>query len=49
MPYNWSGETVDVYLGFISEDGKEVANSAWLGSVVVSVLIDLNDHKADKL
>jgi len=49
LPNNWSGETVDVYLGFISEDGKEVANSVWLGSVVVSVLIDLNDHKADKL
>jgi len=36
LPYNWSGETVDVYLGFISEDGKEVANSVWLGSVVVA-------------
>ena len=36
MPADWSGEPVDVYLGFISEDGKEVANSVYLGNLVVA-------------
>jgi len=33
-PY-WSGDDVGVYLGFISENGKDVATSAYLGSVSV--------------
>jgi len=33
-PY-WAGDEVEVYLGFISEDGKDVATSAYCGSVTV--------------
>jgi hypothetical protein len=36
LPAEWSGDTVQVYLGFISEDGREVANSVYLGSIIVS-------------
>ena len=36
MPARWSGDTVETYLGFISEDGKEVANSVYLGSITVA-------------
>jgi len=36
MPARWTGDTVETYLGFISEDGKEVANSIWLGSITVA-------------
>ena len=35
LPADWFGDTVEVYLGFISEDGKEVANSVYLGSVAI--------------
>jgi hypothetical protein len=35
LPDDWSGDNVDVYLGFVSEDGKEVANSAYLGSIAI--------------
>ena len=35
-PSNWVGDTVHTYLGFISEDGKEVANSVYLGTVTVT-------------
>jgi hypothetical protein len=35
LPTNWIGNNVEMYLGFISEDGKEVANSVYLGNVVV--------------
>ena len=35
LPADWVGNTVVVYLGFISEDGKEVANSVYAGSVTV--------------
>jgi hypothetical protein len=31
MPADWVGEEVRVYLGFISEDGKEISNSCYLG------------------
>ncbi|MDR1679219.1 MAG: DUF6266 family protein [Prevotellaceae bacterium] len=31
LPAGWSGDEVHAYLGFISEDGKEVANSVYLG------------------
>jgi hypothetical protein len=33
-PY-WAGDEVEVYLAFISENGKDVASSAYLGSVTV--------------
>lgn len=32
----FGGETVEVYIGFISEDGKEVATSIYLGQVTIS-------------
>lgn len=31
IPTGWSGDTVEVFLGFISEDGSLVANSVYLG------------------
>jgi len=33
-PY-WAGDDVEVYLAFISEDGKDVASSSYLGTVTV--------------
>ena len=33
IPADWSGDEVQVYLGFISEDGKEVSNSVYLGVI----------------
>jgi hypothetical protein len=36
VPADWVGEDVQVYLGFISEDSKEVANSVYLGAVTVA-------------
>lgn len=36
LPANWLGDDVDVFVGFISADGKEVANSVYLGSKVVA-------------
>jgi len=36
IPMDWIGDEVEVYLGFISEDGKEVLNSVYVGSVTVS-------------
>jgi Family of unknown function (DUF6266) len=35
VPADWLGEDVEVFLGFITEDGKDVANSVYLGSVKV--------------
>ena len=35
-PSNWVGDTVHAYMGFISDDVREVANSVYLGSVVVT-------------
>ena len=35
LPADWSGETVETYIGFISDDGKEVANSVYLGGMQV--------------
>lgn len=32
VPADWAGENVEVFLGFITADGKEVANSIYLGS-----------------
>jgi len=36
LPANWSGDKVHVYLGFISEDGREVASSVYLGSITIT-------------
>ena len=36
VPADWLGESIEVFLGFITEDGKEVANSVYLGSVAVA-------------
>ncbi len=36
LPIEWVGDTVQVYLAFISEDGKEVANSVHVGSLEVT-------------
>jgi hypothetical protein len=36
VPADWVGEEVQVYLGFISADAKEVANSVYLGAVTVA-------------
>ena len=36
VPAEWSGDSVETYMGFISEDGKEVANSVYLGSVAIA-------------
>lgn len=35
LPPDWSGDTIQLYLGFISEDGSAVANSVYLGSCVM--------------
>ena len=35
LPAEWIGDTVQIYLAFITADGKDVANSAYLGSVEV--------------
>ena len=34
-PY-WAGDDVEVYLAFISENGKDVASSSYLGTVTVA-------------
>jgi len=34
-PADWSGDMLHAYLGFISDDGKEVANSVYLGPASV--------------
>ena len=36
LPTNWTGDEVHSYLGFISEDGREVANSVYLGTTNVA-------------
>ena len=36
VPADWLGENVHVYLGFVSEDFKEVANSVYLGSDTIA-------------
>lgn len=36
VPADWVGEDVEVYLGFISEDGNNVSNSVYLGTVTVA-------------
>lgn len=34
-PSHWAGDNIHVWLGFISEDGQEVSNSAYLGNKTV--------------
>ncbi len=36
IPDSWMGDTVEIYLGFISEDGTMVANSAYLGQQTIA-------------
>ena len=36
LPADWSGDSVEVFLGFVSDDGKEVANSVYLGSIAIA-------------
>jgi len=36
VPDQYSGDTVHTFIAFISEDGKEIANSKYVGSVVVA-------------
>ena len=33
IPFEWKGDKVHTYMGFISENGKQVANSVYLGAV----------------
>lgn len=35
VPADWLGDEVEAYIGFISEDKKEVANSVYLGVIIV--------------
>ncbi|OJV90986.1 MAG: hypothetical protein BGO34_22130 [Bacteroidia bacterium 44-10] len=36
IPDSWMGDTVEIYLGFISEDGTQVANSIYLGQQTIA-------------
>ena len=36
LPADWSGDEVQAYLGFVSEDGREVSNSAYLGAIEIA-------------
>ena len=36
VPAEWSGDKVHTYMGFVSENGKEVANSVYLGAVTIA-------------
>jgi hypothetical protein len=36
VPNQYSGDTVNAFIAFISEDGKEVSDSRYIGSVVVA-------------
>ncbi len=36
VPNQYSGDTVHAFIAFISEDGKEVSNSRYVGTVVVT-------------
>ncbi|MDR2929057.1 MAG: DUF6266 family protein, partial [Cytophagaceae bacterium] len=36
VPADWSGDSVEIYLGFVSEDGKEVSNSVHLGTLNIA-------------
>ncbi|MDR1761091.1 MAG: DUF6266 family protein [Bacteroidales bacterium] len=36
VPADWTDDSVEIYLGFISEDGKEVSNSVHLGTLNIA-------------
>lgn len=36
VPNDWEGDKVEVYLGMVSDDGKEVADSIYLGEVTLT-------------
>jgi len=36
VPSDFSGDTVEAFIGFISEDGKQIADSVYIGSVTVA-------------
>ncbi|WP_394331172.1 DUF6266 family protein [Draconibacterium orientale] len=36
MPDSYSGDTDQTYIAFITEDGKDLANSKFVGNVVVA-------------
>ena len=36
VPADWAGDTVHAYMGFVSEDSREVANSTYLGAITVA-------------
>ena len=36
LPADWAGDSVEVYLGFISDNGKDVSNSVYLGKITVA-------------
>jgi|LSQX01.2.fsa_nt_gb hypothetical protein len=36
VPSTWVGDTVECYLTFISEDGKEVSNSKYMGNIEIT-------------
>ena len=36
VPAEWIGDEVHAYMGFISENGKEVANSVYLGGITIA-------------
>ncbi|MCF8229230.1 MAG: DUF6266 family protein [Bacteroidales bacterium] len=36
VPSDFSGDSVEAFIGFVSGDGKEVANSVYIGSVTVA-------------
>jgi hypothetical protein len=36
LPADWLGDEVQAYLGFVSDDGKEVANSVYLGVIQIA-------------
>ena len=36
VPTDFSGDTVETFIGFVSENGKEIANSVYIGSVTVA-------------
>jgi hypothetical protein len=35
VPADWTGDEMHIYLGFVSEDNNEVANSVYLGKTIV--------------
>ncbi len=36
VPADFSGDTIHAFIGFISEDGRDVANSSYIGSAIVA-------------